>query len=157
MKVALITISDGCFHGAREDRSGQVLADLVMASGFTLVSREILPDDQERLSARFREICDDDRPDLLVTTGGTGLGPRDVTPEAVAQIADRSIPGLGELMRAEGVKTNPRAALSRSAAVMRKSTLILILPGSPAGARESLEAVLPLLAHAVEIIRGGGH
>ena len=157
MKVALITISDGCFHGAREDVSGRVLAETLGGAGFEVVTRDILPDDQEMLVSRFCDICDREQPDLLITTGGTGLGPRDVTPEATGRIADRLVPGLGELMRMHGLRKSPRAALSRSLAATRKTTLILNLPGSPKGAQESLEAVLALLEHAVGILRGGGH
>ncbi len=157
MRVALITISDGCFDGSRQDASGEVLADAVKAAGWEIISREVLPDEQQSLEARFRDLCDGEKPELLITTGGTGLGPRDVTPEATSKIAQRLVPGLGELMRAEGLKKTPRAALSRSLAAIRNQTLILNLPGSPKGAKESLEAVMPLLAHAVEIMRGGGH
>ena len=115
MRVALITISDGCFHGTREDKSGEILAAIVSAAGWVITSREILPDEQESLEARFRDLCDREKPELLLTTGGTGLGPRDVTPEATSSVADRLIPGIGELMRLEGLKKTPRAALSRSA------------------------------------------
>lgn len=157
MRVALITVSDGCFHGTRQDISGQVLAEILVAAGFEIAVREVLPDERELLVARFRELCDRHQPELLITTGGTGLGSRDVTPEATCAVADRLIPGLGELMRTEGLKKTPRAALSRSLAAIRNRTLILNLPGSPAGALESLQAVLPLLTHAIEIMRGGAH
>ncbi|HEY3127863.1 MAG TPA: MogA/MoaB family molybdenum cofactor biosynthesis protein [Acidobacteriota bacterium] len=157
IRVALITISDGCFHGSRQDVSGEVLVDAVKAAGWEIISREVLPDEQKSLEARFRDLCDREKPELLITTGGTGLGPRDITPEATAKVAHRLVPGLGELMRMEGLKKTPRAALSRSLAAIRNKTLVLNLPGSPKGAKESLEAVMGLLPHAVEIIRGGGH
>ena len=157
IRVALITISDGCFHGSRQDASGEVLVDAVKAAGWEIISREVLPDEQQSLEARFRDLCDHEKPELLITTGGTGLGPRDITPEATAKVAHRLVPGLGELMRLEGLKKTPRAALSRSLAAIRNQTLVLNLPGSPKGAKESLEAVMALLPHAVEIIRGGGH
>ncbi|MBI2821184.1 MAG: MogA/MoaB family molybdenum cofactor biosynthesis protein [Acidobacteria bacterium] len=157
MRVALLTISDGCFHGTRQDTSGERLAEMLAAAGCDIVVREVLPDEKTLLVGRFRELCDREKPELLITTGGTGLGPRDVTPEATSEVADRMIPGLGELMRAEGLKKTPRAALSRSLAATRNQTLILNLPGSPQGAQESLQAVLPLLSHAAAIIRGGGH
>ncbi|HEV8129849.1 MAG TPA: MogA/MoaB family molybdenum cofactor biosynthesis protein [Acidobacteriota bacterium] len=157
MKVAIITISDGCFRGTRVDASGRVLKEAIKAAGWEVISHELLPDELDVLAARFREVCDQQKPQLLVTTGGTGLGPRDVTPEATSMVADRLVPGLAELMRMEGLKKTPRAALSRSLAAIRKQTLILNLPGSPKGAQESFEAVLSLLPHAVEIIDGGGH
>ncbi|HEY2934645.1 MAG TPA: MogA/MoaB family molybdenum cofactor biosynthesis protein [Acidobacteriota bacterium] len=157
MKVALITVSDSCFHGTRQDTSGDSLASILKAAGFEIVSRTLLPDDQEGLAKRFEQICDQGDADLLITTGGTGLGPRDVTPEATTAIADKIVPGLAELMRSEGLKKTPRAALSRSLAAVRSHTLILNLPGSQKGAEESLNAVLPLLKHAVEIIHGAGH
>ena len=156
-RVVLITVSDGCFHGIREDTSGKALAEILEAAGFQIVMREVLPDEKEALARRFRDLCDTEKPELLVTTGGTGLGPRDVTPEATLSIADRVVPGLGELMRAEGMRQTPRAALSRSLAATRNQTLILNLPGSPKGAKESLQAMLPLIPHAIEIMRGGGH
>jgi molybdenum cofactor synthesis domain-containing protein len=157
MRVALITVSDGCFHGSRQDMSGQALSELLIEAGLQIIIREVLPDEKSLLVDRFREICDREKPEFLITTGGTGLGPRDVTPEATADVADKFIDGLAELMRMEGLKQTPRAALSRSTAAMRNQTLILNLPGSPRGARESLQAVLPLLPHVADIMRGGGH
>lgn len=157
IRVALITISDGCFHGSRRDESGDILAGMIQASGWEIVDREVLPDDKQVLEAKFKEICDQQHPELLITTGGTGLGPRDVTPEATTEIAERLVPGLAELMRMEGMRKTPRAALSRSLAAIRKQTLMINLPGSPQGAKESLQAVMSLLPHAIEIMRGGGH
>jgi len=157
MKVALITVSDGCFHGTRRDASGDSLASILSGAGFEILSRAVLPDEMEKLAECFQQICDAGEADLLITTGGTGLGPRDVTPEATTAVAQKLVPGLAELMRLEGLKKTARAALSRSLAGVRGRTLILNLPGSQKGAEESLNAVLPLLKHAVEILRGGGH
>lgn len=157
LRAGILTLSDSVSAGTREDQSGDAAAGMVAAAGFAVAARTQLPDARGAIAGLLRRWCDLDRLDLVVTTGGTGVGPRDVTPEAVADVASKIIPGLGELMRAEGLKHTPRAAISRSVAATRGTTLILALPGSPRGLRESLEAALPLAAHTIAMLRGEGH
>ncbi len=155
MKAAIITISDGCFHQQREDDSGRALDRILKNSEWEIVSTHLLPDELTPVQDVILDLTQDSREiGLIVTTGGTGLGPRDVTPEAVQPLLDRQVPGLAELMRMEGLKSTRFAALSRSLAGARNQTLILCLPGSPKGATESLEAVVDLLPHAVDLIQG---
>jgi molybdopterin adenylyltransferase len=156
-RAGVLTLSDSVAAGDRADASGDACVELLTGAGFTVALRGRLPDSRGAMADLLRRWCDEERLDVIVTTGGTGLGPRDVTPEAVGDVAARVVPGFGELMRAEGCKHTPMAALSRSLAAMRGSTLIVALPGSPKGVRESLGAVLPLLAHAAHIMGGGGH
>ena len=153
MKAAVVTISDGCYHGQREDLSGEALSELLTQQGWSVNSRRIVPDDVERIRAQIVELSDQAL-NLVVTTGGTGLGPRDVTPEAIRPLLEREAEGLAELMRLRGLEKTDFAALSRSLAGVRKETLILALPGSPKGATESLEAVMKLLTHAIDLIQG---
>ncbi len=157
MRVAILTISDSVAGGSREDRSGAAVADHCRGLGWQVLSRDVLPDEEEQIAARLGELADSGAVDLIVTVGGTGLGPRDVTPEATARAAPRFVPGFGERMRAAGSGANPRSILSRSQAACRRATLILNLPGSPRGAVESLEAVAEVVPHAIEILRGAGH
>lgn len=153
MKAAVVTISDGCYHGQRKDLSGKALSELLTQQGWAVASRKIVPDDVERIRAQIVELCDQTL-NLVVTTGGTGLGPRDVTPEAIRPLLEKEAEGLAELMRFRGLEKTDFASLSRSLAGVRKETLILALPGSPKGATESLEAVIKLLAHAINLIEG---
>jgi molybdopterin adenylyltransferase len=157
MRVAILTISDSVSRGQREDRSGQAIADHCAQLGWAVSSRAVLPDDTGQIAARLIDLADSGAFDLILTTGGTGLGPRDVTPEATMRAADRLVPGLGERMRAAGVSANPRAILSRSQGACRGRTLILNLPGSPRGAVESFAVVADVLPHAIEILHGAGH
>jgi molybdenum cofactor synthesis domain-containing protein len=156
-RVALVTVSDSVSRGQRQDRSGPELAERCRALGWQVVSSEALSDDREALEKRLAALADSDSIDLVLTTGGTGVGPRDTTPEATAAVCEKLLPGLGELMREKGRQKNPRAALSRSVAGVRKRALIVNLPGSPRGAVESLDAVADLLPHAVEVLRGASH
>jgi molybdenum cofactor synthesis domain-containing protein len=149
----VVTISDGAFHGRREDQSGPLLASLLSRAGFEVGSPEVVPDEAERIhdaitAAVARGV------DLVVATGGTGLGPRDVTPQAMSTILDYEVPGIGEAMRRAGAGTTPMAALSRSTAGVREKTLIISVPGSPKGASESLEAVMPIVGHAIQLLHG---
>lgn len=157
MKVAVLTISDTVARGEREDASGPALVSRCKELKWEVIAKEILPDDAVRIQSLLRHLADDECADLVLTTGGTGLGPRDVTPEATLAIADRLIPGLPEQMRRSGVENTPRAILSRALAAIRGTTLILNLPGSPKGAIQSLEAVAALLPHAVEVLHGARH
>ena len=154
MKAAILTISDGCYHKKKEDTSGQALTRLLINSLWTISASQVLPDEIPAIQKEIRSLADNGEIDLIVTTGGTGLGPRDVTPEAVRPLLEREVPGLSELMRLRGIEQTDFAALSRSLAGVRGSTLILILPGSPKGATESLRAILKLLPHAVDLIQG---
>jgi len=156
-RVALVTVSDSVSRGQRQDRSGPELADRCRALGWQVISSEALSDDRDALEKRLAALVDSDSIDLLLTTGGTGVGPRDTTPEATAAVCEKLLPGLGELMREKGRQKNPRASLSRSLAGVRKRALIVNLPGSPRGAVESLDAVADLLPHAVEVLRGASH
>ena len=149
-----MTVSDSTAAGTREDRSGPALEAKALELGWTVSNKLTLPDEEEHIASALRELADSDQLDLILTTGGTGLAPRDVTPEATKRIADRDIPGFGELMRSEGLKTTRFAPLSRGGASTRGTALILNLPGSPKGAVESLMAVAHLVPHVVDLLHG---
>jgi molybdopterin adenylyltransferase len=151
--ATVVTASDGVHHGTRVDASGAAVEALLVAAGFT-VRREVVPDDRETIAALLTRLSDEEACALVVVTGGTGLGPRDVTPEATCDVIEREVPGLGEAMRAAGRAITPLADLSRGVCGVRGTTLIVDLPGSPKGATESLAAVLDLLPHALDLIAG---
>ncbi len=153
MKVGILTVSDKGARGEREDRSGPAVREMVEAAGGEVVRTGLVPDEPDRIREALVAWSDEGL-DLVLTTGGTGFGPRDVTPEATRAVIEREAPGLAEAMRRAGAERTPTAILSRAVAGIRKSTLIVNLPGSEKGARESLEAVLPALGHGVEILRG---
>jgi molybdenum cofactor synthesis domain-containing protein len=154
MKAAVITISDGCYHDKRKDTSGQKLSEMLTENQWEVLSTHIVPDELSPIQEKVRELSQDAQIDLIVTTGGTGLGPRDVTPEAIQPLLEKEIAGLPELMRLRGLESTDFAALSRSLAGTLQETLILSLPGSPKGAAQSLQAVLKVLPHAVDILHG---
>jgi molybdopterin adenylyltransferase len=157
IRVAIVTVSDSCAWGEREDISGRTIEEMLPRDRFVLAQRTVVPDDRDGVAAELVRLADDGEIELLLTTGGTGFGPRDVTPEATASVCSRMVPGFGELMRLEGFKKTPRAVLSRAVAGIRGSTLMINLPGSPTAVRECLELILDLLPHAIEMLRGGGH
>ena len=149
-----LTISDAGSKGEREDTSGDAIAELMSKAGFVQVDRRIVPDEVELISSQLREWCDAAVADVVVTTGGTGLGPRDVTPEATRAVIDIEAPGIAEAMRMETLKNTPFAMLSRAVVGVRNGCLIVNLPGSPTGVRETLEVALRSIPHALEMIRG---
>ena len=149
----VITVSDGVSAGTREDESGRVLVRILKEAGFDVMEPVIVPDAEKRIADAIVAAAEHGV-DVVVTTGGTGLGPRDVTPQATSAVIDFEVPGIGEAMRRAGAASTPMAALSRSMAGVRGQTLIINVPGSPKGATESLEAVLPALAHAIKLLHG---
>jgi molybdenum cofactor synthesis domain-containing protein len=151
-RALVLTISDTAAAGNREDLSGPEAKRILGEAGFDVAAVEILPDERDKIEARLRSASEEDFR-LVITSGGTGLSPRDVTPEATLAVIDRHVPGIAELMRLESLKITPRAALSRAVAGIRKSTLIINLPGSVKGVRECLAAVRPILSHAVEVLK----
>jgi molybdopterin adenylyltransferase len=153
-RARILTVSDAASRGEREDQSGPAVRELLEAHGWQVASIEILPDDLEAIRRRLEVLTNADDCDAVFTSGGTGVSPRDVTPEATRAIVEKEIPGLAELMRAEGLKQTRRAMLSRGVVGMRKGKLIVNLPGSPRGARHSLESLLELLPHVVDLIQG---
>lgn len=152
-KAAVITVSDRAASGEREDASGDALARLLEAMGADSTVRAVVPDERERIAAALIEHCDAGV-DLILTTGGTGLAPRDVTPEATLKVIDRQASGFAEAIRAESLRITPRAMLSRAVSGVRGSTLIINLPGSPRAAEESFKVIEPALGHALEVIAG---
>jgi len=157
LQAAVLVASDRAARGERADATGPEVRRALEAAGVAVLDCRVLPDDREALAGALRSLADVDRLDLVVVAGGTGLGPRDVTPEAIRDVVDREVPGLAEAMRQEGRKKTPFAMLSRSLAGVRGRTLILGVPGSPRAARESLEVVLPVLGHARAMLAGGDH
>jgi len=157
IRVAILTISDTCSQGKREDISGRTIQEILSRDLFEVGEKRILPDDRDALAAELGRLADGGAVDLILTTGGTGLGPHDVTPEATASVCERMVPGFGELMRMQGFALTPNAVLSRAVAGIRGHTLIINLPGSVRAVRECLGLILSLLPHAVEMLRGGGH
>jgi molybdenum cofactor synthesis domain-containing protein len=153
-RAAVITVSDRGFSGEREDESGPLVREMLEEAGYSVVLCEVLPDERVRLAERLAGICDNNGAELIVTTGGTGFSPRDWTPEATLDIAERQAPGIPEAMRAYSMTKTGRAILSRAVSALRGRTLIVNLPGSPKAARENLECVLPSLKHGLEIMTG---
>jgi molybdopterin adenylyltransferase len=154
IKTAVLTISDRCYRGERTDEGGPLVAAMLEETGFHVIYTAIVPDEQPQIEIAMREIADHRIAELLVTTGGTGFAPRDVTPEATISVCDKLTPGIPEAMRYASMQVTNRAMLSRAQAGIRKGTLIINLPGSPKAAKENLEAVLPALEHGLTMLQG---
>jgi len=154
VKAVVITASDACSSGEREDSSGATLVQLLTGLGAEIVATKILSDDLEPLAQSLKEFADRDDVNLIVTTGGTGLGPRDNTPEATRRVIEREAPGIAEAIRAESVKVTPMAMLSRGVCGVRSGTLIVNLPGSPKAVKESFAVIAPVLSHALDLLAG---
>ncbi len=152
IRFGILTLSDRSARGERADASGPALANLIQAEGWSVVKQELLPDEESAIRATLISWADSGELDVILTTGGTGFSPRDVTPEATRAVIERQAPGLAEAMRAASLKITPHAMLSRVVAGIRKKTLIINLPGSPKGAVENLQVVTPVLPHAVQLL-----
>ena len=151
MRAAVLTVSDGVHEGTRDDRSGDLLAELLGAEGFD-VERRVVPDDAAAIAGAIRELAE--AADVVLTTGGTGFAPRDVTPEATASVLDRDAPGVAEAIRADARERTPHALLSRGRAGLRGASLVVNLPGSPGGCRDGFAVLLPALKHAIDLAAG---
>ena len=154
LKVAVITASDKGYRGEREDRSGKYIIDYFREKGWEITEYSILPDEKEVIKNKLIDICDGKKANLILTTGGTGFSPRDITPEATMEIIEKEAPGFSEIIRIEGQKKTPRAILSRAVSGIRKSTLIINLPGSIKGVKDSLDLIYRPLPHGIDIITG---
>jgi molybdenum cofactor synthesis domain-containing protein len=153
MRIAVLTISDGVHGGSREDLSGEVLAGRAAAAGHEVVWRGVLPDEREQIAARLAQLCDEDAADVVVSTGGTGFAPRDVTPEAARATLERLSPGIDEALRADALRHTPHGALSRGVSGTRSRTIVVTLPGSPRACEEGWAVLEPILEHAVRLLR----
>lgn len=156
MKIGIITVSDSCSEGKKEDTSGPLIRQMVKSLG-EVIKYEIIPDEKDSISQAIKEAVDELKADFVLTTGGTGLSLRDVTPEATREVVEKEIPGFAELMRQKSFEITPRAILSRAIAGIRGKSLIINLPGSPQAVRECLEIILPLIPHALDMVKGKGH
>lgn len=154
IRAVVITVSDACSRGEREDTSGAALIQLLTDLGAEIVERKILSDDLEPLAQTLRELAQRDDVNLIITTGGTGLGPRDNTPEATKQVIEREAPGIAEAIRAESLRVTPMAMISRGVCGVRSGTLIINLPGSPKAVKESFAVIAPVLSHALDLLAG---
>jgi molybdopterin adenylyltransferase len=157
LQIGVLTVSDRASAGEMEDLGGPAVENVLRSGGLTVARREIVPDDRKQIASTLRRWCDDEHLDVVLTTGGTGLGARDVTPEATVEIAEREVPGIAEAIRFASLGQTPMAMISRGVAVLRGTTLIVNLPGSPRGAAQGAEIVLPVLEHAVATLHGGKH
>lgn len=153
LRFAILTVSDRSSRGERPDASGPILAELVLAQGWQLVQQMIIPDEVDRIINILQTWSDSGEVDVILATGGTGFAPRDVTPEATRAVVERLTPGLDEAMRSASLRVTPHAMLSRAISGIRKRTLIITLPGSPKGASENFQVVLPALEHAVKLLQ----
>lgn len=153
-RAAIITLSDSGYRGEREDKSGPVIREILEKEGYEITFTELLPDDRAMIAGKLQEIADSGSTDLILTTGGTGFSQRDVTPEATEEVIERRVPGIPEAMRAYSMTITKRAMLSRATAGIRRTTLIINLPGSPKAVRESLEYIIEALGHGLEILSG---
>jgi molybdopterin adenylyltransferase len=149
----VLTISDGVHHGAREDISGAVLAERAVAAGHDVVWRGVLPDERDEIAASLARLCDEDVADVVLSTGGTGFAPRDVTPEAARSALERLSPGIDEALRADALRHTPHGMLSRSVSGIRARTIVITLPGSPRACEEGWAVLEPVLEHAVKLLR----
>lgn len=156
-RAAIITLSDKGSKGEREDESGKIIREMIMSIGASVSHYEVLPDEKPGIVEVLSRLSDSGTIDLILTTGGTGVSPRDVTPEATREVIERELPGMAEAMRAESLKKTPHAMISRAIAGIRKRTLIVNLPGSPRAVRENLAVILPALTHSIEKINGDPH
>ncbi len=154
IRAAVITLSDKGSQGLREDESGRIIRDLIGPIGAEARYYALLPDERSIITEKLRELSDSGTIDVIFTTGGTGVSPRDVTPDATRDVIDRELPGMAEAMRAESLRKTPHAMISRAVAGIRGRTLIVNLPGSPKAVRENLAVILPALRHAIEKIKG---
>ncbi len=157
IKAAILTISDSCSQGTRQDQSGPAIKEMLISANIDAGEILILPDDRDQIAAKLKSLSDAGDIDVIITTGGTGFGPRDVTPEATLSVCDRITPGIMEVSRAEGYKKTPKAILSRGCAGIRNGTLIVNLPGSVKAVTECMEIIGPILPHAVKMMQGAGH
>ncbi|MFC1562405.1 MogA/MoaB family molybdenum cofactor biosynthesis protein [candidate division KSB1 bacterium] len=152
-KTVILTVSDRCFAGERHDKSGPMIEESLPPRSYTVVERKIVPDDIEVIKGALLHIADSDNIDLLITTGGTGFGPRDVTPEATEMVVQRKTPGIDFVMYQHGLKSTPHAVLSRATSGIRRNTLIINLPGNPSAVADYIDVLVPVLPHALKTLR----